>query len=768
MGPTLLTTGSPDGPYRDGASISSRLVWKCSPWPSSARAVGFRKIRHLGRVLFDGVAFGGLVLVTALAARRGVAGERFDLLASGVRLNRPGAEARKLLDKADLQLADARWDDAIDTLLMVSQRYGRRVVARDGSCYVTLNEACHARIAGLPPAALTAYRRRVDTEARSWYDEGIAGHDAVPLRRVVDRFFCSSWGDDALLAIGEIALERSWYTAARAAWDRILPRSAGWGRTTAVDATVPDGAIMAGRPVYPDSTIDAADIDARLVLVSVREGDLVRARHELTLLSQQHGDAKGMLDGQLVNYVEALTRLLDEAANWPAIGNGTSWLTYAGSLTRNRSLPELPDTWRRAWSISFATPTTGKLAFRLARRSQRGRSRLQPAHYPVVVGELLLVTDTNRILAYDLVSGHPAWGLDSATIYEEGTRSAARPVRRVRHGSDIYSATVADRRLYARMGDPTTVHGRGREWPVPTGALVCIDLASHGRLVWRIEPDASAWSFEGSPVVRGDHVYIGMCRNDARPETHIACFDAATGQLRWRHFVCAAETAGRGQIDEVSHRLLALAEDTLYLSTGQGVVAAWSVPDGHPKWLHLYRRHLPATRGGATRGPETCVVDRGRVMVAPIDSQQIIGLDAATGRSLWMAEQPEASPLLLGTVDDYLLAHGNRLWWIDTVSGSVAAEWPGTAEEEMADGFGRGLVVGNRVYWPTKDAIFALPAQPAMPPDRRDAADRIGDPPVRGGNLLLAGVRLIVAENETLHCLIPEPHPPTDASTRPV
>ena len=41
--------------------------------------------------------------------------------------------------------------------------------------------------------------------------------------RVVDELFCSTWGDDALLALGELALERADYAAARRSWEQISP-----------------------------------------------------------------------------------------------------------------------------------------------------------------------------------------------------------------------------------------------------------------------------------------------------------------------------------------------------------------------------------------------------------------------------------------------------------------------------------------------------------------------------------------------------------------
>ena len=66
-----------------------------------------------------------------------------------------------------------------------------------------------------------------------------------------------------------------------------------------------------------------------------------------------------------------------------------------------------------------------------------------------------------------------------------------------------------------------------------TGPVV--DLAAEGRLMWQVTSE-EGWAFEGSPVADGQNVYVAMRRSGARPEAHVACLDAQTGQRRWRRF----------------------------------------------------------------------------------------------------------------------------------------------------------------------------------------------------------------------------------------
>src|SRR6185295_8436647 len=95
------------------------------------------------------------------------------------------------------------------------------------------------------------------------------------------------------------------------------------------------------------------------------------------------------------------------------------------------------------------------------------------------------------------------------------------------------------------------------------GALVCLDLRTQGGLVNRLVPD-DKWAFEGTPVCDGNNVYVAMRYSDVRPQSHVACYDAQLGRLRWRRLICSAETIGRGQADEATQNLLTLVGDTLY------------------------------------------------------------------------------------------------------------------------------------------------------------------------------------------------------------
>src|SRR5262249_33191259 len=61
---------------------------------------------------------------------------------------------------------------------------------------------------------------------------------------------------------------------------------------------------------FPDSQLDLADVDMRLVLASIMEGSHDRAERELKHFAERHPESKGVLGGKRVHYVTTLTELL--------------------------------------------------------------------------------------------------------------------------------------------------------------------------------------------------------------------------------------------------------------------------------------------------------------------------------------------------------------------------------------------------------------------------------------------------------------------------
>ncbi len=248
-----------------------------------------------------------------------------------------------------------------------------------------------------------------------------------------------------------------------------------------------------------------------------------------------------------------------------------------------------------------------------------------------------------------------------------------------------------------------------------------------------------------------------MRRQDIRPQALAACFEPDTGRLRWRRFVCGAEMPSRGLLPEYTHNLLTLSDGTIYFNTNLGAVAALRADDGRILWVSLYPRALtgdlnkPAPHWRRELNP--CVLDRGTLLVAPADSPRLFAFDAFTGRQLWQTgTEMEDVVHLLGTSGDWLLAGGGRLYWIslrEEDAGRVKHVWPDGPDRP---GYGRGLLAGPDVLWPTRDKLYIFDQQTARLRKVVDLAAR----GAAGGNLLVAGGRLLIATKTELTAISPE------------
>ena len=218
-----------------------------------------------------GAQFGGLV-----------PGSQFEL-ADNVQLDQADHAVEAQLERVNALLAERQWDEAVEILRQVSESSEGKLLGVTNRRFIGLGDWCQLRLASLPPGALKLYRDRVDPVAKRWYEQGVAGRNRRMLQDVAQQAFASSYGDDALMALGEMALESGDYAAARWYWERIVP----------VEKNGPGQTVLT--PFYPDSDLDLAAVRARLVLVSILEET---ARGELAQFARLHPDARGRMGGQ--------------------------------------------------------------------------------------------------------------------------------------------------------------------------------------------------------------------------------------------------------------------------------------------------------------------------------------------------------------------------------------------------------------------------------------------------------------------------------------
>ncbi|QDU96482.1 outer membrane protein assembly factor BamB family protein [Lignipirellula cremea] len=699
-----------------------------------------------------------------------------------------------------------------------------RPLDKEYELFVPVRELCQRRLAELhtaAPEALRLYRSQVDSLAQRWLKEGLAQRDERLLRRVREQFFISSYGDDAAFWLGEFHLQRGEHTSARACWESISPQLRSppaddqavrtafgdplWRTLRTVDWKKHGDALLsavkAPSPApcwtaYPDTDIPLADVRARLALVSILEGSPDRAALEIDLLNRLHPDAAGRLAGEEGPYAATLQKLLAESREWPTIPAPKVWPTLGGSQTRTAiAAGQVDPGGTPLWSFPLPRESAG------SDRLGIGRSRPGESHdgllsyHPIVVdlpevGQVVLVPEMTRLFALKLQTGEPAWNAEvdgwPAPFYstaqaqnQDLSREQAFPDRgRFPYaGAPRFTLNALGDKLIARMGSPLTGIRRDSKGAIDQGEICVFNLAARGQVIKTLPPEEANWSFDGVPVTDGSNLYVVLrhtVREDPKTTLHVAAFDLKTGQRRWRRWVCTAASPGGSHADELTHTLLTLAEGNLYCNTHLGVVAALSASDGALQWATRYRRTSPGANPEENdqhffRDLAPCVFHKGIVIAAPADCDHLFALDASTGLVLWdtAAHLQSDAVHLLGVSGDTLLASGDNLYWISTLTGQLTAAFPGIARgpgQVGADppGYGRGVLVDDEIYWPTREQIFVFAQQPhhGAPVLRRRIdlsanLGRAGGEPLnthsqQGGNLLVVDGVLLIAGPDRL------------------
>ena len=259
-------------------------------------------------------------------------------------------------------------------------------------------------------------------------------------------------------------------------------------------------------------------------------------------------------------------------------------------------------------------------------------------------------------------------------------------------------------------------------------------------------------------------------RDDVRVQSFIACFDVRSGERLWRTLIVSAETPGNGQWRETTHNLLTLSEGVLYFNTNMGAIAAVESSDGAVRWITSYPRaafrpaDLDRTDRHFLRDLNPCLVQDGLVVAAPGDCDRLFALDQSNGQLMWTAPAETAVDAnnLLAAVNGRLIASGDSLYWFDLHRGRLLCQFPPPAKRADGHalpperGFGRGVVAGGRIYFPTRQRILVFQVEPrstprGWSPQLAQAAIELRPRGVTGGNLLAARGVLFIAGPDRLY-----------------
>ncbi len=532
--------------------------------------------------------------------------------------------------------------------------------------------------------------------------------------------------------------------SARGNWERLIPLR----RPTRLGALAP---ILRS----PDSHLDRANILARLVMCSIVEGDFDRSSAERNAFRRMYPKATGQLAGKSGNLADLLDQIDGQAQSWSFPPRDTKVTTFGVNACRNGVLPAEIDVGALRWAVDlpadpFMPTSTGTGA--------SGREALTT--FPVVHGDVLLASNSDQVWAWNLRTGKPAWpadqaakdNLQNAVIYPSVKASISNLPTAPFDAAPRYTLSVNAGRLFARLGDPT-LHPR-EELRDNSSFVVCLDLErGEGKLLWKLDPDSPDAIFAGSPLVVDGRAYAVVRKGRPQMLTGVICFDAETKQRRWERSVCATvPNLGQGE-GSASGELLTAGDNAVFLSTGDGAIAALEADGGAIRWVVTYESS-PAEGGTAPRarsGIAASLFSDNKVFVAPRDADGVMALESGSGTTLWHRSLPGGIDHLIGAKNGILVASGEGLWGLALATGNV--QWHVGYNDPLGFGYGRGILAGNVVYWPTREEIFVVDQATGAIRRRIPVSAREGE---KGGNLILAGDSLVVAQPRRIAVYGPE------------
>jgi len=668
-----------------------------------------------------------LVIVTTVAVLSAAAVAAVQLL-SGIALRRslrqgaPGtlvavdSEVTGILDQAAGWMKNKDYETAVEVLqLLIEMSNTGFVPTQEAHRYVAAAGEARRLLGSMDAEGLAVYRRRYDAPARRLYEQGALRWDEAALRRVARRYLHTSSGPPALEMLGAIHFDRGRFARAASCWRR----AAGVGQPGRVPVLLAKQAVA----LHLAGQTEAAGAAAEQ-------------------LSKRFGKAVAVLGGRKWNLVEfvASKRRLPPPEPRPPTRSKTKWYGPTGSADGGGVMDDCgvvtASHWRAPKDVSppgvdvrgamialdhwlthhsrpgHASPVyladghVQVLQTRSRRRGKRaggGRSLLPPTIHPIVVDNVVIYRDDERLVAYEL--GPLAQG--SARAGRLAWRSAPLPIYPVRAPSyhSAHSAlppVVPDPGRHAVSTDGHRVYLLAGRHPPPTSptppvprpvsagpirspmdlyatrVLAAVSVRHRGRTAWSIgcgtgdDDVIRRGRFLSTPTVHNGRLYAAVALYNALYLVRLA---AETGKLIWKADICDLPP-GLDRIakaDPYTWPLgvsIGVADGRVFVSTNVGVIAGFDADSGSPAWAVQCKSPTHGRRASAGHtgsGVNPVIVTAGRVICLLADTRELIALSPEDGRVLWRLAGGQAD---LSAVDaDRVLISSPGLTVVDARTG---------------------------------------------------------------------------------------------------
>lgn len=596
------------------------------------------------------------------------------------------SDVRKPLLRAQKAIAEGRHADAareLGALLMndspgdaENQDYFVVEVDDQQQTLTSLRAEARRLLASLPPAGREAYELQFGAQARALLDESLAAGDSDRLSDLIRRFPHTRAGYEAAMLAGRYEMARGWPMAAALCFQRLVDTP------PAASQFEPElSVLLATCWLYAQMPDKAAAV-------------LVALKQRLPQATLRFGDQEVRLFADNTDPLTWLRNGIGRTARTPAAA-AVEWVLFRGNAQRSGrahgGIPLISYRWRVPTPLDRADE---KLIDQMTKQYRdEGRAAL-PALQPLAIGGTILMRTPEKLLGVDFRSGKRIWvwpPWDEAPADREAESVSGPRPRSGLNGreqelqqriwddaaygqlaSDGQSVFLLHELGYANVGNLSPhqvfigVGGVQRAFPGaprPYNLLVSLSLARQGAAQWVVggehgedEPKLAGAFFLGVPLPLGEKLYVLAEFNG---EIRLVVLQARNGSLDWQQQL--AHTDAQTILQDGSRRLAgatpSYAEGVLVCPTSAGAVVAVDLATRSLLWGYNYVKQ-PAQpqnpnfgfNGVYPRLPKpvgqhwcdgTATVADGRVLLTPVEAEEVQCLDLLTGKPVWTAKRED-------------------------------------------------------------------------------------------------------------------------------
>lgn len=482
---------------------------------------------------------------------------------------------------------------AITTYQQIIEKFGQKLVYLNNDAYVSITDYVREKLLGMPAVREGMYDQLYGAAAERDIQTAIEQRDLSELIRLCDRFYPSTAAYKGLSTAAEWYFERAEFASASRTWQLLL--------------------------AHPQATKEQATLLFRAAVAERLSGREAAAKKLATQLTAQHAQATGEVDGQTVVLSEKLATVLKQPAWEQAILPADEWPTFQGSPDRTTLANVNSTAGARLWSVQMDDDAIGGEGFKKrATANSRNREALmrrygnaQPQNtgpalssHVVLSNGSLFVHTGERIVSLSANAGTVLWGYpQQAGNFRDEEEQRMMNMYGMRMRVPAHDVpTVFEDQVFAVLpapAAPVDPNMANRGWyggqPAGNTRLVALNRQT-GKEAWsRVASDIKVegkgnLTFMGSPVVTRQGVFI-MARNaafDSFTRLYMVRLDRQSGAVSWVCYLCSTSSGGYyGYMTPQNPTIPALADDVVYVSTGQGADCAIDANAGRIMWLSI-------------------------------------------------------------------------------------------------------------------------------------------------------------------------------------